>query len=236
MYDRLLMMTTSQRIARVALDLVFPPQCALCGTGGTLLCDACVGELPKAGGPRCLHCSLPSAASLCGQCANEPPSFESLSAAFVMDGGARRLVHELKYGGLTSLAAPMAELLSGVDLPPGIDVVAPVPLHARRERSRGYNQSELLARRIASMRGLPFGARLARRVRDTAPLARAMDREERRMIVKGAFSGDAGRIDGLRVLLVDDVCTTGATLDACTRALLDAGAAGVACIVWARAD
>jgi ComF family protein len=153
-----------------------------------------------------------------------------------MEAGARRLAHELKYQGLTALAEPMAALmLPGVDAEP-VDLVAPVPLHPRRERARGYNQSAALAKQFAGLLGLPFEVRAARRIRDTAPLAKTMHRDERRAIVAGAFAGDAARVDGRRLLLIDDVVTTGATLDACASALLAAGARSVRCVTWARAD
>lgn len=130
------------------------------------------------------------------------------------------------------MAALMAE---GAGLS-NIDLVVPVPLHRGRERSRGYNQALVLARHVAASAAQPFDARAARRIRDTAPLAKTMHREERRAIVAGAFAADEARVDGRRVLLVDDVVTTGATLDACASALIEAGAAVVRCLTWARAD
>jgi ComF family protein len=230
------MTTAAQRIARVALDLVFPPQCALCGEGGTLLCDECIAALPRADGSRCDRCSMPSRDATCAHCIAEPPSFTSLQAAFIMEGGARRLAHELKYEGMTSLAEPMAALMAPLLRHGSFDTVTAVPLHPKRQRSRGYNQSAELARRLAATAGVLFDGRIARRVRDTAPLAKSMNRQQRREIVDGAFSADPKRAEGRRLLVIDDVCTTGATLDACSRALLDAGAASVACLVWARAD
>jgi ComF family protein len=225
------------RASRVAFDLLFPPRCALCGRGGVLLCDNCAATLPPADGARCERCWMPvSRARICRHCRERPPAFESIRAAFVMDGPARRLAHELKYEGLTSLAEPMAGLMAGC---PGVteaDIVVPVPLHGARERSRGYNQAAELARQLAPVLRLPYERRAARRIRDTAPLARTMHRDERRAIVAGAFVAEQGRVDGRRVLLVDDVVTTGATLDACAGALRDAGAAAVSCVTWARAD
>jgi ComF family protein len=153
-----------------------------------------------------------------------------------MEAGARRLAHELKYEGLTSLAEPMARLIAS-EIPLGeVDLIVPVPLHRSRERSRGYNQAAEMARHLAALSGSRSEERAMRRVRDTEPLAKTMHREERRAIVEGAFAADPDRVDALRVMIVDDVVTTGATLDACARALLDAGAAEVRCVTWARAD
>jgi ComF family protein len=153
-----------------------------------------------------------------------------------MDAGARRLAHELKYEGLTSLAEPMAQLMAGAGTLDAVDLVVPVPLYSRRERSRGYNQAHELAKRLGDSAGIAVDPRAMRRTRDTEPLAKTMRREERRAIVEGAFAARPDRVEGRRVLLVDDVVTTGATLDACARALLDAGAVHVRCLTWARAD
>jgi ComF family protein len=153
-----------------------------------------------------------------------------------MEDGARRLAHMLKYEGMTSLAEPMAVRMVREIEPQRDDVVVPVPLSSGRERSRGYNQAGELARRLAAIAELNFDSRALRRTRDTEPLAKTMRREERRAIVAGAFAARAERVDRRRVMLVDDVVTTGATLDACARALLDAGAAEVRCLTWARAD
>lgn len=202
-----------------------------------MLCDACAEALPPAAGRRCLLCWMPLAeGAACRHCAVQPPCFASIRAAFVMEAGARQLVHGLKYDGMTALASPMAGLIfERLDLGPS-DLVVPVPLHRGRRRSRGFNQSELLARHLAAAARLPVDARAARRVRATKPLAKTMHRDERRAIVEGAFAGVPGRLEGRCVLLVDDVVTTGATLDACSKALLAAGAASVRCVTFARAD
>jgi ComF family protein len=226
-----------ERASRIALDLLYPPQCAICRRAGALLCDACADALPPADGRRCQCCWVPiTGGPLCGHCIERAPAFESIRTACVMEEGARSLVHRLKYEGMSALAEPMALLMLSQIAPGDVDLIVPVPLHHGRERSRGYNQSALLAKQVAAAAGLPFDARAARRTRATAPLAKTMHRDERRAIVAGAFAGDAARVAKRRVLLVDDVVTTGATLDACADALLAAGAAGVRCVTWARAD
>ncbi len=224
-------------LSRIAADLLFPTQCALCGTGGVALCDVCADSLPRADGVRCDRCWTPvSGDTLCSHCLAVPAAFSSIRAAFVMEDGARRLAHELKYQGLSSLAAPMASLMAPMLLPVQSEVVIPVPLHSSRERARGFNQSAELARHLVRTAGAACDGRALRRIRNTEPLAKTMHRDERRAIVAGAFAARRERVEGRRILLVDDVVTTGATLDACARALLDAGATGVCCITWARAD
>jgi len=229
-------MRVREFVSRTVLDAVFPPQCALCGAGGALLCAACEAVLPRADGSRCVRCWMRLASGgVCRHCAEEPPAFMSLRAACVMDGGARRLAHELKYEGMTSLAEPMARMLASHAA--GIDaLVVPVPLHPARERRRGYNQAAELANHAGRMLGLSWDRRAVRRTRDTQPLVKAMGRAERRRIVAGAFLADPARVEGRAIVLIDDVATTGATLDACARALADAGATKVLALAWARAD
>ncbi|MEX2247134.1 MAG: phosphoribosyltransferase family protein [Dehalococcoidia bacterium] len=224
------------RISKVALDLLFPPLCAVCGRAGAMVCESCADVLPRADGARCPVCWMPSRYGTCAHCQEAPPAFASIRAGFAMEGGVRLLAHRLKYDGMTALAEPMAALLTQrLDLP-AADIVVPVPLHRSRERSRGYNQASLLAKALATHAGLPFEPGAARRVRATAPLAKTMRREERRAIVERAFAAREARVEGRRVVLVDDVVTTGATLDACAAALRQAGAMEVRCVTWARAD
>jgi len=229
-------MSVLERAIGATLDLVFPPQCALCRRAGAMLCGDCVEALPRADGPRCGRCwERVRNRPLCRYCAESPPRYASLRSAFLMEGGARQLVHELKYGGMIAIAAPMADLLmEGCDVE-DVDVVVPVPLHASRERSRGFDQAATLARHVAKRMRLPCERRAARRIRATAPQVKTMSREARRENVAGAFSAQPGAVEGRRVLLIDDVATTGATLDACATALLDAGAASVRCATFARA-
>jgi ComF family protein len=233
-----LVTTVLARASRLTADLLFPPRCALCGRGGRFICESCIAALPAAAGARCQRCWVPvRGRGSCRHCLESPPAFASLQSAFVMTAGARALAHQLKYDGMTALAEPMADLIVEALAPFEADVVVPVPLHRGRERRRGYNQAAALAKGIGRRCAVPVGARAVRRVRDTAPLAKAMSRDERRAIVTGAFAAwDAGSVEGRRVLLVDDVATTGATLDACARAALDAGAASVWCVTWARED
>ncbi len=227
-----------ERASRVGLDLLFPPQCALCGSGGSLLCDACGAELVPAGGDRCERCwARLQADGRCDDCRGREPAFVSLRAAFHLDDAARRVVHLLKYDHLTSLAEPMAVLLADrVSLDVGAAaLLVPVPLHRSRRRTRGFNQAALLARHMGRARAVEVDERALRRVRATRPLSKTMHREERASLVRDAFRAEHARVDGRRVVLVDDVATTGATLDACATALRAAGAADVRAVTFARA-
>ena len=226
------------RWGRLALDLVFPPRCAVCGAMGAFLCPACLESMPRALPPRCPVCWQPGRfASSCTDCREQPPAFRALRTPYLMASAARGAVHALKYGHFSALAEEMgrlmAESVAGKDL--AADSVVPVPLHSRRRRSRGYNQSALLAKAVAAVLGLPVdeGALVRRRARP--PQAGAASAEERRRNVEGAFEARRG-LAGRRILLIDDVTTTGATLDACAGALGEARAASVHCLAFARED
>lgn len=200
-----------------------------------MLCDACTEMLPVADGSRCQRCWTPvTRRSVCVYCrVDDEISFTTIRAPFVMEEGARTLVHALKYEGMSALGEPMGALMAA-SIDASADLVVPVPLHRGRERSRGYNQAVQLGRHIALAAGLPFDARAATRIRATKPLARTMHRDERYDIVAGAFAATAARVEGRSILLVDDVVTTGATLGACAKALLNAGATSVRCVTFGR--
>jgi ComF family protein len=151
------------------------------------------------------------------------------------EGTLRELIHLYKYGRMKPLARPLGDLLArALPRDQGFDAVVPLPLHWRRKWERGFNQSELLARSIARRCGIPLvhGARRRRPTRAQAGLTSALRREN----VKGAFSAITDRVRGLRILLVDDVLTTGATAGACAVVLKRAGAQSVALLTVARAD
>lgn len=230
--------TLLARLRDLALDAVFPPRCAACGRGGSFLHDACLAALVPAAPPRCASCWDTCAAERCIECRRQPPAFDAVRSLYVMAGGAREAVHALKYRGHAAAGRRMGELMGAHARTLGLeaDLVTAVPLAARRRRIRGYNQSETLGRAVARALGLPFDARALRRIRASPPQARAATPEERRRNVHGAFVAHRSRVAGSRVLLIDDVATTGATLDACARALKDMGAREVWCLTWARGD
>ena len=226
-----------RKLGQAALDAVFPPRCSGCGASGTFLCPECAAALPATGPPRCYRCWRPGSwAGDCSHCRLDPPAFDALRSAFVYAGLARELVHALKYRGMTALGETMAALTLEAAKDAEADVVVPVPLSSRRLRSRGYNQAAALARPLARELGLPLASRLLRRSRNTQAQARTSDADERRLNVAGAFAVRGAGIARSRVLLVDDVTTTGATLDACAGALKEAGARSVYALTFARED
>ncbi len=227
-----------QRLGDAALDLLYPPRCVVCHRSGLFLCAGCAGAMTEASSPRCSRCWQPNkGAELCRDCRSTPPAYDGTRSAFVYAGPARTLVHALKYRQTTALASPMAafmaELARQHELQ--VDVVMPVPLSGRRERTRGYNQAAVLGHALALELDLPLSKALVRR-RHTPPQARSADAESRRRNVSGAFACRGQEMARRRVLLVDDVTTTGATLDSCAGALKEAGAAAVWALTFARED
>jgi ComF family protein len=152
------------------------------------------------------------------------------------EGALREALHQLKYRGHTALAEPLGNLMAVYWMQHTIpaDVVVPVPLHAARLRERGYNQAALLARAMAQRIGLPLDERTLVRERATAPQV-DLDARQRKENVHDAFRCSDRTLAGRQVLLVDDVCTTGATLEACAVALYEGGARGVQALTLARA-
>lgn len=210
------------------LDVLFPPRCAGCGALGEILCSRCVAQFRPITAPYCQRCGQPlSSGRLCGPCARGRfTHLDVARAAAVYAPPLRRIIHAFKYWGHTRLAHPLAEYMAGRVRQDAlhVDVIIPVPLHPRRKRQRGYNQAELLARRLGRAFRLPVQAEVLERVRPTLPQV-TLSLRERMENVKGAFRCvDRARVAEKRVLLIDDVMTTGSTLEACAAALKEAGA------------
>ncbi|HKS90942.1 MAG TPA: ComF family protein [Tepidiformaceae bacterium] len=215
-----------------AVDLLYPPRCGGCGRFGTFFCgpcrDACT---PAMGHGRCKRCSAEwDGADNCSRCF-DVQSFESIAAAFEMTGPARRAVHRLKYGRVRAAAPEMAQDLGRVTSGLVFDFAVPVPLHTSRQRERGFNQASEL---LAPLGRPPLPGRL-RRIRKTGQQV-GLTMRERRQNIGDAFAYDGPPLDGASVLLVDDVVTTGATVDACARVLKDYGARSVYVAAYARAS
>ena len=212
-------------------NLFFGGACFLCRGGASeLLCAACRAELPQLAGERCPRCALPApGAAVCGRCLAEPPAYDATSAALAYDFPADALVHALKFRGELALAPFLGKMLSAKVAAFTVDCVIPVPLSSARLRSRGYNQSVEIARHVA--RGKLDVDACVREV-DGAPQME-LPWDERRSNVRGAFSCRRP-LGGATVAVVDDVMTTGATLDEMAHTLKRAGAARVVNWVVAR--
>lgn len=227
-----------KKLGEVVADLLFPARCVVCQRLGAWLCAACMAEIEIIHPPICDRCGLPLDAHGTDVPCHIPPPLDGLRAFAFHSGPLREAIHRFKYQDLTALAGPLGRLMAGAW--PALDgewipqVVVPVPLHPRRERQRGYNQSALLAMELAAALQIPLLEGALQRVKATTPQV-DLDAEQRRINVEDAFRCQPGRLDGRAVLLVDDVCTTGATLASACRALKEAGAASVVAYTLARA-
>ncbi len=217
--------------------MLFPPRCASCREVGSLLCAKCLDEFELIEPPLCPRCGRPrSNGRLCPLCQRGPLRIDGVRAVAYFDGTLRDTIHRFKYSNLRDLAIPLGKLMGDYweKSPLPADIIAPVPLHPARLRERGYNQAALLARELGKSIGLPVVEHSLVRVRATRPQVElgALERKEN---VQDAFRCPNAELGGKRILLIDDVCTTGATLEACSIALQQVGARSVWAFTLARA-
>jgi ComF family protein len=235
-----------RRVASRALDVLLPRQCLRCGciveTMGTL-CPSCWPQLRFIDLPFCAVCGVPFAVDLgpqavCGECAQSRPVYGRARAVLVYDGGSKPLILKFKHGDRTEAAGPFGRWMAkaGEEILADADVLAPVPLHWTRLFTRRYNQAALLAYAVGRESGVAVVPDLLLRRKRTPKLGK-LGPAARRRAVQGAIAMHPRRrhrVEGKRVVLIDDVHTTGATLSACVRALLGAGAGRVDVLTLAR--
>jgi ComF family protein len=233
--------------ARALLDLLFPPLCHVCKAyipyaGRLLVCAGCLDKTSFLVSPHCTVCGIPFVTEdgvdhVCGACLMHPPLHICRSAT-LLSGPVQELIHRFKYGGRVHLCQPLG-LLSAVALrefcrEAAPDLIVPVPLHCKRLRQRGFNQSQLLGKVLEKQWRVPLMIGNLRRVRWTEPQT-GLHAKDRVRNVAGAFAvKNPQLLEGKRVLLVDDVLTTGSTMRACAEALNDAGVAAVFAVTVAR--
>ncbi len=233
--------------AEAAVDLVFPPNCVGCGTvpdtRAVPLCLKCAEEIPRVGPLACSRCCQPYAGVadsdfVCANCGNVHYYFEAFATVYLAKGSVREAVHDFKYRELIGLVPLLTGwMLDALEDPRLVgrvfDRIVPVPLYARKMRERGYNQALLLAQSLAEATRIPCCEHLLR-IRDT-PTQTLLDRHARIENLRDAFILHKNRgVKDLNLLLVDDVFTTGATLNECSRVLCEAGAASVCVVTVAR--
>lgn len=228
-----------QQTRTALLDLIFPPRCCACGRNGQWFCANCIASITYIQPPICARCGQELEHSReCASCRRHPlpASLAGLRAVAHFEGTLRDAIHALKYEPLflRAVAEPLGDLLVNYlhqnSLP--FTVLIPVPLHIEKQRERGYNQAELLARVINRRMNKPLVVDALNRERNTISQV-GLNESERRQNVRDAFRC-VKRLDGTQVLLIDDVCTTGATMIECARTLHDAGAMTVWGLTLAR--
>lgn len=221
-----------------AIDWLYPPRCAGCSAPGVRLCSRCTASVKIIDQEKvCPLCGIPQPASeICPECKTYSPAFTAVRSWGLYEGPLREAIHHLKYqsdlGISEDLAKPLSHLLH--ELRWQVDLISPVPLSQQRMRSRGYNQSSIIARWVAQANGIPFQPAALIRSRDTISQV-GLSGEERRKNVTGAFVSNEEIVRGKSILIVDDVTTTGATMQACSLALNERGARQIYGLTLARA-
>lgn len=223
-------------IVQTPLGRIFSQPCLLCGirAHGAPLCPVCRDELPRLPACRCPLCALPTPnGEVCGACLKSPLAFDHCRAALAYAHPTDVLIRRLKYAGELALAGFLADLLLREIDPANLpDLILPMPLHPRRLGERGFNQAVEIGRALSTRLRLPLAVDVCRRVRET-PAQAGLDLAERRRNLRGAFAC-AGTLKGRRIALIDDVMTSGASLDELARAVRAAGATRVEAWVVAR--
>ncbi len=219
------------------LDWLFPPTCGGCDIPGERWCPDCQKKTARIQAPICESCGQSTYGDvLCARCIDAPSKMTSIRSWAVFEDPVREALHRVKYRRDVALAEaltrPIIEYARGLEWP--LDMVAPIPLSSERQKERGYNQAALLAKPIALGLGLKYCHNALTRGRDTRSQV-GLSLDQRRQNVDGAFHASPTLVAGKAVLVVDDVATSGSTLDACAEALWQAGADNVYGMTLARA-
>lgn len=215
--------------AWAGLDWIYPPLCGGCGKAGERWCRDCQTHTERITENVCIHCGdVISISGICYKCRNSPPSYTSLRSWAIFSGPLRNAIHRLKYKGDIALgeilARPLIEIV--YSLSSEIDAVVPVPIGIARKTERGYNQAAILGFPIALGCGIPFRPGWLVKIRETRSQV-GLTHSERQENLREAFRANAESVIGKRILIVDDVVTSGATMKACSAALLEGGAAEI---------
>jgi len=242
-------MFSVKQLFHALLDVFLPPICHICHSfipnAGTLhICKTCRDSLPLVSSPLCPVCGIPFIGTgsdhRCSACLSNPPHFDTARAHFLYEGPIRDLIHSFKYNRKTHLRNPLALMtLEGMSVflvNQNPHLIIPVPLHRSRLRQRGFNQAVLLGRAISHQLSLPMSPNTLARTRPTEPQI-DLSAAQRQVNVKGAFTvSKPDQVAGKRILLLDDVMTTGSTMNECAKELKKAGADVVIAATIARTD
>jgi ComF family protein len=221
------------------INILYPSRCPLCeGTSHKFICSPlckdCWSHIRQYTGPSCRICALPFSSelsSICAQCFQKLPPFSKVINFGIYEGALAEAIHQLKFQGVRRISKPLALLISNMSIPV-VDGIVPVPLHIKSLRERGFNQSLLVARKLSRSLRIPLFMDMLIKKKETPPQI-GLSARQRRGNIRNAFSV-TGDVKDMRILLFDDVMTTGATVRECSRELLKAGAREVIVLTLAR--
>lgn len=219
-----------------AVDFVYPPICAGCGKPGELFCHECIEKTRFISRPFCPICGYPTAsAKICENCKETPPPYTAMRSWAEFEDPLRKALHKLKYqsdlGLGNEFAAPLLQIIEKEGW--NFDCIIPIPISKAHQRERGYNQAAVIARPLALATGKPMLENAVRRIKETQSQI-TLSREERFKNLHSAFLGNSATLINKKVLLVDDITTTGATLISCSQTLREFGCTQIFCITVAR--
>ena len=225
------------RLVEGTADFFFPKQCVGCGKVGSFLCSSCKGKLSWLLSPICTKCGKPEASDIvCPNCWQGKTEIDGIRSPFLFENVMRKAIHQLKYHNLKAISSCLAQFLAdylAANPLPG-EILVPVPLHPKRLKQRGYNQSSLLAREVGKLVNMEVVESCLIRVKEAQPQARTTNVEQRRKNVSDAFICRDETVNNKHIILIDDVCTSGATLEACAGTLKNKGAISVWGLTLAR--
>lgn len=229
---------TIQKIGTEIIDWLFPPACLGCGKEGVVICQECFSSIQLVPKNVCNFCGdFTSKQGRCPRCEKHKPSYSGFRAFAYYDGIIRTAIHKLKYQNDIGIGNYLAELLKTELLRTNweIDTIVPVPIGEEKRKTRGYNQAERLAKPLASLTSIEYKPLALKRIRESASQV-GLDRSARQANVKDAFIAQANLIKDKTILIVDDVFTSGATMEACSSELLYAGAKKIYCLTLAKVN
>lgn len=227
------------KILKVLSGLLFPQRCPVCNkeahdSSALPLCPDCWGSIAPYLGPACRQCGVPTVSEhtgLCQSCIADPPAFSRAISYGIYEGVLKEAIHLLKFNKHRRLAKPLSRLLADLALPEA-DLLIPVPMHVKQLRQREFNQTALIAKHLGAITSIPLDIDALRKIKETSAQI-DVDRKERLRNLRKAFAASES-VQGRRILLVDDVITTGATVRECARVLAKAGAADITVVALAR--
>jgi ComF family protein len=231
-----------QALISKILNTLYPSRCPSCGSESDVfnhspICASCWSKIKRYTGPSCSICAMPFSSEysrLCGQCMKKAPPFSKVINFGLYEGVLAEAINLLKFHDLKKLSTPLGRLLLSLPDLPELDGIAPVPLNIKRLRERGFNQSLLIAKVISKVTGVPLLMDILLKKKETPPQI-GLSAKERLLNLKNSFE-IKGNIKGLRLFLVDDVMTTGATVTECSKEIMKAGAKEVLVLTVARSS